>query len=56
VWCPCEDWPGTSSLNWSAGQTTANSVTAFDGFDEDVTVANDAGLVDVIIDVSGWYS
>jgi hypothetical protein len=56
VWCPCEDWPGTSSLNWTPGQTLANSVTAFDGFDQDVAVANGAGSVDVVIDVSGWYS
>jgi len=47
--------PLVSSMNWSAGQTLANAVTAKVGADGKVTVFNPGGNVDVIIDVAGYF-
>lgn len=51
--------PNVSSLNYKAGQTVANSVTVPVGKDGYVYLANSsgpAGPVDLIADVSGYYS
>ena len=47
--------PTASSLNWSAGVTIANSVTAKVGTADSISVFNNAGSVHVIADVSGYY-
>ncbi|MFD0571935.1 PKD domain-containing protein [Kitasatospora gansuensis] len=47
--------PGTSSLNFSAGQTLANQVVVPIGEDGKVTVANRAGRSHVVADVFGYY-
>jgi hypothetical protein len=48
--------PIASDLNWVAGQTVANLVVVKVGSDGAVQIYNPAGSVDVIVDVSGWYS
>jgi streptogramin lyase len=47
--------PLVSSLNWPAGHTVANAVTATPSAGGDITVRNNAGRVDVIADAAGWY-
>jgi hypothetical protein len=47
--------PLVSSLNWTAGTTIANAVTAKVGSNGQLRVFNAGGNVDVIIDVVGWY-
>ncbi len=47
--------PLVSSLNWSAGSTIPNAVTAKVGANGKVTVYNSSGSVHVIIDVVGFY-
>lgn len=48
--------PTTSSLNFVKGQTVPNLVMAKVGTGGKVTVYNSAGTVDVIADLSGYYS
>jgi hypothetical protein len=48
--------PLVSSLNWRAGQTIPNAVTATTGTNGNTTVFNAGGMVDVVIDVAGYYS
>lgn len=55
VWRTGEPMPPTSHLNWVAGQTVANAVTVRTGVDGTVTIRNNGGDADVIVDVSGWY-
>ncbi len=48
--------PTVSDLNFSAGQTIANQVTVKVGASGKVSVFNNGGHVDVIADVTGYYS
>lgn len=48
--------PTVSSLNWTAGQTVANSVTVKLGPGGTINVYSPSGLVDVVIDVAGYFS
>jgi hypothetical protein len=48
--------PTSSNLNWVAGQTVPNRVTVKLGSGGNVSFYNAAGLVDVIVDVSGYYT
>jgi len=48
--------PGTSNLNWVAGDTVANRVVVPVGAGGKITVANDAGTTDVIVDVNGYFT
>jgi len=48
--------PATSSVNFSPGTTVANLVEVGVGAGGSISLYNDAGSVDVIIDVEGWYS
>lgn len=49
--------PATSSVNFGAGRTTANAVTAELGTDGRVTLANGSTRpVNVLADVTGWYA
>ena len=50
-----EAMPMTSNLNYQAGQTVPNLVTAKLGAGGRVSVYNAAGSTQVIIDVAGWY-
>jgi len=53
---PSGPTPLASSLNWTAGQTVPNLVTANLNSTGGITLYNDAGSVDVVVDVMGWYS
>ena len=50
-----EAMPTASNLNYTAGATVANLVTAKLGDDGRLSVFNAAGSTDVIADVEGWY-
>jgi streptogramin lyase len=47
--------PTASNLNWKAGTTIANAVTAKIGTGDTISVFNNSGGVDVIADAAGWY-
>jgi hypothetical protein len=47
--------PLASSLNWRPGWTIANAVVMPAGEGGRVSAYNNAGLVDVVADVGGWY-
>lgn len=49
-------WPGTSTLNWSTDETIANRVLVPLGTNGQITVYNHSGTVDVITDVSGYFT
>jgi hypothetical protein len=63
VWPGGSDQPNASSLNLVDGQTAANAVTVGIGFEDDPQVGkysinfanNDAGTVDIIFDVAGFF-
>jgi hypothetical protein len=55
VWPTGEPRPLASNLNLPAGDTRPNLVIVKVGAGGQVSVANDAGSVDVLADVSGWY-
>jgi len=48
--------PLAANLNWTAGETVSNRVMARLGTNGRVTIQNNAGETDVIVDVGGWYS
>ncbi|MGI8806325.1 MAG: CAP domain-containing protein [Acidimicrobiales bacterium] len=50
-----EAFPGTANLNWVAGQTVSNMVTAKVGSNGQIALLNGAGSTHVIADVAGWY-
>jgi len=47
--------PPTSDLNWRPGETVANLTVVKIGSSGDVDFYNNAGSVNVIVDVVGWY-
>jgi hypothetical protein len=47
--------PGTSNVNFRAGQVVANQVIVPVGADGRISIANSSGLVHVIVDVQGWF-
>ncbi|WP_208027901.1 hypothetical protein [Rhabdothermincola sediminis] len=55
VWPSGSTRPLASSLNWQAGWTIPNAVTARIGSSGKVSIFNNRGSVHVIADVSGWY-
>jgi hypothetical protein len=48
--------PGTASQNFLAGETLSSQVVAGVGTGGDVTIANHAGNVDLVVDVSGYFT
>ena len=48
--------PGTSNLNWPAGATVANRVLMPLGTGGQVTVYNDEGRADLVVDVEGYIT
>ena len=48
--------PLTSSVNVAAGQTVSNRVIVRVGSSGQVSIANAAGTVDVVADISGWFT
>ncbi|MEZ5142956.1 MAG: hypothetical protein R2726_10620 [Acidimicrobiales bacterium] len=55
IWPAGQTKPTASSLNWSAGVTIANAVTAKVGNNQKVSVFNNSGNVHVLFDAAGWY-
>jgi hypothetical protein len=55
VWPTGASRPTASNLNVVAGQTVPNMVIAKVGTNGQISVYNDAGTVDVIVDVLGWF-
>lgn len=47
--------PNVSDLNWSAGQTVANSVVVKIGAGDAINIYNAVGSTDIIVDVMGYY-
>lgn len=56
VWPAGSPWPGTSNLNFSAGQTIPNLVTVAVGTGGRVSLINAAGSVHALLDVVGYYT
>lgn len=56
VWPSGTARPGTSNLNFGRGETIANSVVVGIGTDGAIGLYNELGTVDVIVDVTGWFS
>ncbi|MDQ4089558.1 MAG: peptidoglycan recognition protein, partial [Actinomycetota bacterium] len=56
VWPKGAALPYASNLNFSAGVSVPNLVMAKVGADGSVSMFNQAGTVDVVADVQGWYS
>ena len=46
--------PGTSNLNWRAGETVPNLVVTPVSVDGKVTIYNNDGAADVLVDAEGW--
>ena len=55
VWPTGTGRPTASNLNVVAGQTVPNMVIAKVGTGGQVSIYNDAGSVDVIVDILGWF-
>lgn len=55
VWPAGGGRPLASSLNWDRDWTIPNAVTVAVGAGGAISVYNDAGLADVVIDVVGWF-
>jgi hypothetical protein len=56
VWPSLQSRPTASSLNVVKGFTGANSVTVAVGTNGGVDIFNNAGSVDIIVDVTGYYT
>ena len=52
---PGEDRPTASNVNFKPGAIVPNLVIATIGADGSVNIYNDAGQVDVLVDVLGWF-
>jgi hypothetical protein len=48
--------PGTANQNFLAGETLSSQVIAGVGTGGQVTIGNHAGTVDIVVDVSGYYT
>jgi hypothetical protein len=55
VWPDAVTQPGTSDVNFVAGQTVPNLVVVQVGSNGKVDVYNAYGYVNVVVDVTGWY-
>jgi hypothetical protein len=56
VWPEGQGMPLASSLNYVAGQTVANAVTAKVGAGGNIRIAASGGCPHVIVDVVGWFA
>jgi hypothetical protein len=48
--------PNVSNLNWTTGETVANSVIVPVGTDDQVTIYNHTGSTDVVVDLQGYFA
>jgi probable HAF family extracellular repeat protein len=56
IWPDGASRPVASSLNWAAGRTVSNRVFVKLGSNGRARLYNAAGQLDVIVDVSGWFT
>ena len=56
VWPGGSPWPGTSSVNFSPGDTIASTALVGLGAGGDISLKNSSGTTQVIVDVMGWFS
>ena len=56
VWPGGTAWPGTSNVNFSAGDTMAATALVRLSPDGQIAIKNSSGTTDIIIDVMGWFS
>ncbi len=56
VWPTGSNQPLASNLNWSATSTVPNRVIVQLGFGGMISIYNNAGNADVIVDVGGWFT
>jgi hypothetical protein len=56
VWPTGHTEPNASNVNWVAGQTVPNRVIVPVGTGGQVTIANEFGSTDVVVDVGGWFT
>lgn len=56
IWPAGAAMPLASSLNWGVGQTVPNLVTVPVNGSEQISIYNDAGRADVVIDVAGYFT
>ncbi len=55
VWPSGQRRPNASNLNFVGGQTVPNMVIVPVGADGQISILNETGLTDVIVDVLGWF-
>jgi hypothetical protein len=55
TWASGHPKPGTSSVNFAAGQSRPNLVIVPVGSGGMISIFNNAGTVDVVADVEGWF-
>jgi len=55
VWAAGFSRPTASSLNWTAGLTIPNAVTTGLGVSGAISLFNNSGNVNVVVDASGWF-
>jgi hypothetical protein len=55
VWPTGAAQPVASNLNYNVGQTVANMVIVPVGADGQISIYNNTGSVDVVVDVLGWF-
>ena len=56
VWPAGQPRPVASSVNFVAGQTIPNAVVSGVGDNGAINIYNDSGDVDVIVDITGWFT
>ena len=55
VWPTGQPRPNASNLNFAAGQTVPNMVIVPVGAEGQVSIFNETGTTDVLVDVLGWF-
>jgi hypothetical protein len=55
VWPKGRSRPNTSNLNFTPGQTVPNMVIVPIGADGEISIVNESGSTDVLVDVLGWF-
>lgn len=55
VWPTGAAQPGSSNLNWAPGQTVPNLVQTTVGTNGDITMFNNQGSADVVVDLDGYF-
>ncbi len=56
AWPDSMPWPGTSTVNFARGDTTATTAIVGLGSGGGISITNVGGTTDVIVDLMGWFS